>query len=213
MSQPAVTYMQQAFYYVLNLQDRHPYRFSFALSCLIVSIVLFSQPVEQYDESSYNLDNTRIINIDAFSPPKRKAKQEVTTDEGAEIDQDVVPVERAEGSLDDGEAVDLAFYTDVAAPRLLKPLKRLYPQVAKDKNVEALVHVELLIGIDGIVKNVRVISVRLSKEFPSSIKQQISKAFARDTIKMLMGARFTPMVVEGKKVPIKTDTPIQFKLE
>lgn len=213
MSQPAVTYMQQAFYYMIRIQESHPYRFSFVLSCVIVALILFTRPSDEVDESSFNIDNTRIINIDSFSPPKRKAKQEVTTDVGAEIDQEVVPVERAEGSIEDGEAVDIAFYTDVVPPKPLVPLKRLYPLIARQKNIEALVNVEMLIGEEGIIKKVSIIGVRLSKELPQALREEITRAFIQDTIKILMGARFTPPVVEGKRRAIKMELPLQFKLE
>lgn len=213
MSQPAVAYMQQAMDSLLRLQDRHPYRFSFAVSCIIVALVLFMQPADRFDENMFSMDNTRILNIDSFSPPKRKAKQEVTTDVGAETDQDVVPVERAEGSVEDGEAVDIAFYTDVVPPKPIVPLKRLYPLIARQKNVEAMVNVEMLVGEDGIIKKVSILGVRLSKELPADLREQIAKAFIVDTIKILQGARFTPPVVEGKRTSIKMELPLQFKLE
>lgn len=213
MSQTAVVYMQQALGSLLRLQDRHPYRFSFVVSSILVGLVLFMQPYEQIDENMFSLENTRILNIDSISPPRRKARQEVTTDEGAEIDQEVVPVERAEGSIEDGDAVDIAFYTDVVPPKPLVPLKRLYPLIARQKNVEAQVNVEMLIGDDGIIKKVSILGVRLSKELPQALKDQISKAFIENTIEILMGARFTPPVIEGQRRAIKMELPLQFKLE
>ncbi len=122
-------------------------------------------------------------------------------------------MERAYGASDDPNAVDLAFQPNVVPPRPIGKLKKYYPQAAREKGVEAVINVELLIASNGRVKAVRVLGIRLSKALPPETHSEMAKAFARDAIKILQVVRFSPPVVQGKNVPVKFEMPLRFRLE
>jgi len=63
------------------------------------------------------------------------------------------------------------------------------------------------------VRNVSVLGIRLSKALPPEIHAKVAKEFARDAKIILMSAQFSPPVVNGKRVPIKMEMPIKFRLE
>jgi outer membrane biosynthesis protein TonB len=190
----------------------HPYIFSFVLSCFITAFIIFYSP--QFDDTSENIvpyDNIQFIDIDTSEAQKRVVRKELsadTTDTSEPSD-----VERAVGVSDDPNAVDLSFYPNIAAPKPIGRFKKLYPKSAKDMNLEAQINVELLISPSGKVLSVNILGIRLSKALPPELHSVIAKDFARDARAILMAARFTPPVVDGKNVPIRMPLPLKFRLE
>jgi len=194
-------------------EDEHPYIFSFGISLVFVLYMLFSTP--SLDTSSDNMistENIQFIDIETIQAPKRITRQEVSEDASSPVEQSA-PVERAVGTSDDANAVDMAFYPNIVPPKPIGKFKKIYPQIAREKEIEAVINVELLIGSNGVVKDVTVLGVRLSKELPTETYNDISRAFIRDTKKIFLGKQFTPAVVEGKKRPIKMDYSLRFTLE
>lgn len=108
-------------------------------------------------------------------------------------------------------AVDIGYMYNAIPPRLIGQLKKYYPKSARQQNIEAVVNTELYIGADGIVKYIRVIGIRLSKELPTELQARIENDFKVNTIRTLKGAQFTPFVLDGKNVPIKMEMPVSYQ--
>ena len=191
--------------------ERNTYIISFSFSLIMMILILFYSPsVEVVDNPEFD-QNIQIINIDKIAAPKRLVKREISTEEGTPTDEKIV--ERAKGTSLEESAVDIAFFPSIAPPRPVGKLKRYYPKSAREKNIEAVVNVSLLINVDGKIISVKIIRVRLSKNLPPEISSNLIKAFSRDAKKILLGEQFTPAIVQGKRVPIKMILPLNFKLE
>jgi outer membrane biosynthesis protein TonB len=196
--------------YLLN--EKHPYLFSFILSCVISLFVLFWSPsLESARDQVMPFENIQFIDIETAESPKRIVKKELSTSDSDPVEAS--DTERAMGTSDDPNAVDLSFYPNIAPPKVTGKLKKLYPRSAKDMNIEAIVNVEILISSNGRVLSVNILAIRLTKALPPELHTVITKDFARDARKILLEARFTPPVVEGKNVPVKMEMPIKFRLE
>ncbi len=196
---------------LLVKEEKYAYLISLSLSLLIIGFILFYTPSVELVENMEVETQMQIINLDKISAPRRKVKRAISTEKGEPALEETV--ERAQGTSLSENAVDLAFYPNIVPPRPLGKLKELYPKIAKEKNVEAILNAVLLISAEGKVLSVNVVAVRLSKSLPPDIYGAISAAFSRDAVKILMGARFSPPVVEGKRIPIKMEIPLKFKLE
>ncbi len=192
-------------------ENDHPYITAFVLSCLIVSYAMFSTPsVSIVDKEVAQTENISIVNIDQIQAPKRIVKKQYSTEKG-EV-SDTSNVDRARGVSDNPNAVDISFFPNIAPPKPAGRLKDLYPDSAKKENVEATVLVELLIAASGIVTNVKVLAIKLTKALPPTIQIRLFSDFGRDARRILKGAQFTPPIVNGKRVPIKMEMPLRFRL-
>jgi len=199
--------------YLSSLEKRYPYAFSFVLACAVTAYLLFStSSLEVTDRDLTPTEHITFIDMDTIQAPKRVVKRDVSATDG-EVSEDTTNVDRATGTSDDANAVDISFFPNIAPPKPVGRLKKRYPKAAKEKGIEARVMVELLISSGGKIRNVSILGVRLSKELPPDIYAQISKEFARDARKILLGAQFTPPVVNGRQVPIKMEMPLKFRLE
>lgn len=215
MSVATIIHRQTVMGRVLEWQKRHPYLSSAILSTIIMAFILFyAPPIEITEEDLSPADNIIFVDFDQLqvNTARRVVRREVSTTAG-DADPSSSDVERAQGASDDPNAVDLAFQPNVVPPRPIGRLKKTYPQVAREKGIEATINVELLIASNGKVKAVRVLGIRLSKALPADVHTEIAKAFARDAIKILQEARFTPPVVQGRNVPVKFEMPLRFRLE
>lgn len=196
---------------VITFEEKHPYVLSFVASLLIISFLLFHTPsLDTTDEDYMPPESIELVNIETLAAPKRVVKKEVSTDATSEPDPN--NVERAVGTADIESAVDIAFYPNVAPPRPIGKLKRFYPSMAEKMEIEATVNVQLYISATGQVRQVKILAIRLSKALPVETSNRLHTLFSNDARKILMGARFTPPVVNGKKVPIKFEMPLRFRL-
>ncbi len=197
---------------IRELDNDHPYIFSSIISALIMLYALFyTTALEIVEEDILPTDKIEFIDIDVDVRPQRFAKKRISTDEG-EVTANSDLVERAVGMSEDENPVDLAFYPNIAPPRPIGRLKKYYPKIARQKEIEATINVELLITSNGKVKNVHILGIVLSKVLPADIHSGIAKAFAKDTIKILESVRFTPPIVNGKRVAVKMEMPLRFRL-
>ncbi|MFH1380057.1 MAG: energy transducer TonB [bacterium] len=193
--------------------DEHPYSMSFLCAVVLLSYMLFRTPVFNLSNKEFSqTDRISIVHIDKIKAPKRMVKKQISTKDTASVETEP-SVDRAVGTSDDPDAVDLSFYPNIAPPRPIGKLKKLYPARAKKMNIEALIHVELLIDVDGKVKKVDILGIRISKALAPELHAQIAQAFSRDAVTILLGAAFTPPLVNGKRVPIKMELPLKFRLE
>ena len=200
---------------VIKWEQEHPYSFSFILTLLFVSFLLFYTPsLEITEEDITPSEHIQFIDISQIEAraPKRIVKKQVSTEKG-DMSESAPNIERAVGTSDDPNAVDIAFFPNIAPPKPIRKLKKIYPKIAREMNIEAIINVELLITANGRVRNVDILGIRLTKALPTEMHMKISRAFARDAIKILLGARFTPPIVNGKRVPIKMELPLRFRLE
>ncbi len=198
---------------VVRFESEHPYLFAFFISVVILTYAVFRTPSDLVSDTDFSdTDELIFLDMDTIAAPQRLVKKQVSADEGDES-AEAADVERATGISEDENAVDISFFPGIVPPRPIGRLPKYYPKIAAENNVEAVVNVELLIASNGIVKNVSVIRVRLTKELPADLKNRIMSEFARDAKKTLLGAQFSPPVVEGKRVPIRMMTPLRFELE
>lgn len=196
-----------------NWERRHPYEFSFLLSALFMAYLLFSgESLDIGNEDLISTENIQFVDMETVQSPRRIVKKDVSLDKTDSADQSA-DVERAMGVNDDPNAVDLAFFPNIAPPRPIGRLEKRYPKIASELNVEAVINVEILISSTGKVRNVSVLGIRLSKALPPEIHAKVAKEFARDAKIILMSAQFSPPVVNGKRVPIKMEMPLKFRLE
>lgn len=197
---------------IKNWEMEHPYLFSFLLSSIFTIFVLFYTPSITFDEESIEQsDRIHFINIEEEYVPQRVTKKEIT--ENRDQSTDYSNVERAVGTADENTAVDLAFMPNIAPPHPVGKLKKRYPEEARQMDVEATVNVQLLISENGTVKQVNVLGIRLSKPLPAEKQKELTSKFARETLLILNGAAFTPPVINGKKVSVKYEMPLRFRLE
>ncbi|MFW6365979.1 MAG: hypothetical protein ACOC2H_05835 [Spirochaetota bacterium] len=196
--------------HLVRLDDDHPYLVSFVISCAIVTGILFWQgPDIVFQQESATPDKLEFVDIKTLAVPKREEKKEISTETGEVAERQVT---RAKGSASD-QPVDLALYPSIAQPRPIGRLPKYYPKSAEDNGVEATVFVELMITAAGEVRRVDVLRVRLSKELPPDIEKDTRADFVRDTKKILLGAKFTPAIINGKKQAIIMSLPFRFRLE
>lgn len=192
-------------------EEKYAYLVSLGFSLLMAGFILFYTPSVELVENTQTESQIHIINLDKISAPRRKVKKAISTENGDPTTEETV--DRAQGTSLSENAVDLAFYPNIVPPKPLGKLKRIYPKIAKEKSVEAVLNTVLLISAEGKVTSVNVVAVRLSKSLPPDVYGIISAAFSRDAVKILLGAQFSPPVVEGKRVPIKMEIPLRFKLD
>ncbi len=197
---------------IKNWEMEHPYLFSFILSTMFTIFVLFYTPSITFDEESIEQsDRIHFINIEEVYVPQRVTKKEIS--ENTDQPTDYSNVERAVGTAVENTAVDLAFMPNIAPPHPVGKLKKRYPEEARQMDVEATVNVQLLISENGRVKKVNVLGIRLSKSLPADKQKELIKKFARETVLILNGAAFTPPIINGKKVSVKYEMPLRFRLE
>jgi outer membrane biosynthesis protein TonB len=178
-----------------------------------MAYLLFSSESLDIDrEDLSSMENIQFVDMETVQLPRRIVKKDVSLEKTASDDQSA-DVERAMGVNDDPNAVDLAFFPNIAPPRPIGRLVKRYPKIASELNVEAVINVEILISSTGKVRNVSVLGIRLSKALPPEIHAKVAKEFARDAKIILMNAQFSPPVVNGRRVPIKMEMPLKFRLE
>jgi outer membrane biosynthesis protein TonB len=194
-----------------QFQQNHPYIFSFIISTFIAAFTLFfTAPIYVADMPEVS-DTLEFINIETYTAQaKRISSKEISTTTGQSIPQ---ATDRATGLSEDSEVFDISFYPNIVPPRPVGGLKKIYPQSAREKNVEANVNVEIVIAPDGKVTTVQILSIRLSKDFPPEQYSTLSKEFSKAAYSILTQARFTPPIINGQRVAIKMELPLQFKLE
>ena len=213
MLKKIIKYIIDFFKLIMDWYEMHPYIYSFIFSILIISYFLFNvPPVETADDAAAFDDEIIIVDIDKIHLHKRVAKKEYSLEEKTSS-TNIQNVERAMGTSDDVNAIDLAFYQADVEPRLIGRLKKLHPKIAKEMNIEATVNTELLIGLDGKVKRVIVLGVRLSKTLPPRLSDEIIGRFFIAAKKTLLGVQFTPAVISGKITACKKEYIIKFELK
>ena len=186
-----------------------PYLFSLITSTIFTTIILFVSPYKGSQNAEDMIDVFQMINVDKLSLPKRKVKKDIDPDSDTENkDPDI---ERAEGQIDD--ALDLSFYPDIVPPRPIGALKKIYPESARQREVEAVTFVSIAISKSGKVLSVQVLGVKLSKSLPADLEKSLKDDFKRDAIAILTQARFTPTLLNGKKVAVIRQLPLQFHLK
>lgn len=196
---------------LLRFDEEHPYILSFLLALAIMIFILFwSGPGIVFDSNTPARDELEFVDIKTLAAPKREVKQEISTEKGEVTEAQTV--NRAKGSASD-QPVDLAFYPNVTPPRVVGRLRRDYPKIAEEDNIQAKLFLRLLIDTDGKVKRVDVLRVRLSKKLPDDVSKKMKAAFIRDAKKILFAARFTPTIINGKKSAIVYEFPLDFELD
>lgn len=176
-----------------------------------MAFMLFYTPSLDIEEEVSQTEKIAIVDIDTIEAPRRIVKKSISTEEGDVSETETT--ERARGTSDLSNAVDLSFYPNIAPPKPIGRLKKIYPKSARDMDIEATLYVEIFISPSGKVINVNIRGARLNKDLPPDIYSKIVADFTRAARKTLIGARFTPPVVQGKKVPVKMEMPLRFVMD
>lgn len=198
---------------ISRFDDEHPYLIAFFISATMLCCALFcSRNTGIFRDDIARPDRLSFVDIETVQPQKLVATQDVSTDAG-----EVVPVKkvaRASGSSTAEEAVDLDMVagSNVVQPKPIGALKDLYPSLARDEGVEAIVMVEFMISADGVIQKIRVKNVRILKEVPDDLKAQLKKDFSAEVHNIFRGVRFTPAVIDGEKKAVILSKTMNFKL-
>ncbi len=196
---------------MLSAEDsRSSYLLSFVISICAISFALFVSPTQTSSMIDKAPDHFEMVNIDKVAVQKRMRKKSI--DIGS-AEESVNQIERADGFNEDEETVDLSFYPNVVPPRPIGALKKIYPDEARQREVEATVFVRLVISSAGQVLSVQVLSVKLHKAFPKHTEKTLQESFAGAATESLQSARFFPPIVDGKKVSIIMEMPLMFQLK
>lgn len=192
-----------------RMEERHPYETSFVLSLCLLASIFWMGNTNILVSDTPPPETITLLNIEEIQSAPRTVKKQITeSEEKIETEQE----DRAKGISDD-QTVDLAFYPNVAPPRLISRLNKRYPTEAKLLEIEATVYAELEISKEGRVTGIRVINVQLTKDLPAEKKSEIIQEFAKEVKRMLQAARFSPPVVNGQNVGIRLEQAIRFRLE
>jgi hypothetical protein len=206
-------YREQGFMYnLVDWQQKHPYLFAFIVSAVVLTYTLFRTPsLKILNEDMRPIENIQFINIDEIKAQKRVVKKEFSAEQ-SDVVEDSKNVERATGTSDDADAVDLAFHPNIAQPRLIGGFKKNHPKIAKELDVEASVNVALLIAANGKVKDVKILRIALSKDLPQEVHKKIKDSFYTLVLKDMKNARYIPTIIDGKSVPVKVDDIVYYRL-
>ncbi len=183
---------------VNQFYEKKPYLFSFSIVCIITMMIIFDATTNQYkigDQSEISFESLNVT----VERTKNKQKRKTFSKEPSSNP----PIE---------EAVDLAFQPGVQPPRLLSRLAKRHPKPAKAENLEATLALELTINSDGNVVKVDIINIILSKILSKKRKKEMEQLFTQSTQKLLRNALYSKPYINGKNVPIKMETSIQFVL-
>ncbi|MCP4133919.1 MAG: hypothetical protein GY754_23315 [bacterium] len=189
---------------------KHPYTISFFVALAHMLFILFYASAVEIVTDPEVSETIQILSIDKIAAPRRVVKKQISTEEGDPVEDQTI--DRSKGTSLEESAVDMDFYPSIAPPRPAEKLKELYPSIGREEEVEALLNVELVILPNGKVASVKVRGVRLSKSYPPEMRNRLWAAFSAEAVKILLGAKFTPPVIQGKKIPVRMDFPLNFKL-
>ncbi len=187
-----------------NLYDRHRYYFSFVLTLILTSSIIFYRTSSPYGIEEDAPDILDFVDVNVKRPRAKKSNQ-VDPNADFEPTSQVDSIEK--------EAVDISFFPGIRPPRLIGRLAKEYPAIAKRNEIEGVVFLEMIISREGRVKKVDIIGVKLNKVLPLQVKSQVSKLFAQYTQRILYKARYTRPFIQNKNVPIKMETSLRFSLE
>jgi len=196
--------------YLKNLESLYPYRFAFTISSVLLITVLFTPPFLRNKDNEDFFEPFEMIDADKLILPKRATSKSIDPLSDKIDDQPVV--DKSTGESDNEDAVDLAFYPDVIPPRPIGSLKKIYPELARQMEMEAVVYLRLSIGINGNVTNIAFFGVKLSKPVPDENSERLKLLFMEAAKEILIEARFTPSVIEGEKRAVTIDMPLRFTL-
>ena len=202
--------IQKSVIYISDIEERHPYWFPLLITLIITFAVLFyTSPIYMAD-MQFPTDVLEYVNLESVNTPARVVKKDISSTGG---DSSEVTAERAVGTSDIEGPVDISFYPNIAVPKPVGKLKKIYPKSAREQNIDATVNVEILINPDGRVQRVNILGIRISKSLPSELSKKITGDFASAALQILLGAQFSPPVVNGKRVPIKMELPLNFRMD
>jgi len=181
----------------------------------LVFLFILREPAPEFID--LNFDN----NLSGFSDPKPGKKQKISIVDEKQQTQERITEQSPpapEESYTDEEsseidrAEDLGFHSDARVPRPLTRLKKIYPEKARQLEVEAVVFLSLVIGSDGGVLKIEIHGVQLKKKVNAETDQLLVRLFAQSAREILAEAKFTPAVINGKKTPVVMDLPLHFNL-
>jgi len=179
--------------------------------------------IATYEPPYENIDFDMSSDFTGFGQKKKRAVKKVSivdlekkeivqapTEEVVEDTSDSSNDSESDSEIDSAE--DLAFNPDAIAPRPIGGLRKIYPEAARQREIEAVAYVSVVISRDGKVLKVTVLGVRLSKQESAEIDKQLKGEFANAAKEILSSARFTPAIIKGNRTPIAMEMPLNFTL-
>jgi TonB family protein len=192
------------------IDEKHPYLIPLFISLVMSALILFYTSPIYIADMDISSDTLEFVNLESVSTPARVVKHDVSAVTG---ESEASVTERAIGTADQESPVDISFYPNIAVPKPVGRLKKIYPKSAREQDINATVNVEILIAPDGVVRKVNVLAVRISKALPTELNRKISNDFSSAAVQILLGAQFSPPIVNGKRVPIKMELPLNFRMD
>jgi len=193
-----------------DIDEKHPYLIPLFISLIFASAILFYTSPIYVADMDITSDTLEFVNLESISTPSRVVKQDVSAVSG---ESEVSVTDRAIGTADQESPIDISFYPNIAVPKPVGRLKKIYPKSAREQEIDATVNVEILIAPDGIVRKVNILAVRISKALPAELNKKFSGEFSSAAVQILLGAQFSPPIVNGKRVPIKMELPLNFRMD
>jgi outer membrane biosynthesis protein TonB len=110
------------------------------------------------------------------------------------------------------DILDAAFTDGIEVPKPVGGLKKVFPIMARESNVEALVRILMVISPTGRVTNIQVLGVRLKRDVPGDLNRALKKEFARSAVLTVKNARYTIPRYKGKAVSVRIEETLNFTL-
>ena len=90
---------------------------------------------------------------------------------------------------------------NIKVPHKLKTANPVYPPTMREAGLDGLVPIEALIGVDGTVASVRVLSAQVHPEFARAAEEAVRQWV------------FSPTLLNGTPVEVQMTVSVQFSLE
>jgi protein TonB len=100
---------------------------------------------------------------------------------------------------DEEEIEILEFWAVEQAPKMVKQVVPEYPELARRAELEGVIFIEFVVGVDGRVHNAKVIKG--------------PEIFRQPALESLLQCVFEPAIQNDKKVAVRMSKPIRFRLK
>ncbi len=182
---------------------------------LVIFILLFAF-VPYSEPTPYKLKHEVVTMIEEISaeidkyeepPPKERPKVAVEAESKVAEEEAVETIAATEFKEDiirtvpTGPEIEVVPYARVEVkPKLIKPVKPKYPEMARKAGIEGKVILMIIVGIDGSVTDARIL-----KSSGNPLLDEAAIAAARKT-------RWSPAKQRDKPVPVRLAFPVTFNL-
>lgn len=198
-----------------RLNETHPYVVAFAISMFFWGGITAYRPAPPDFREHDSVNPLEILDIDSYTPPRRKAKKNIS-EEGELSDEPLV--DKAEGEVDDASILDSDMDPSIPVPvaisNIAQVLKKHYPPEALKLQITAKVYFEFVVTKQGQVVQVNPFKIKLSneKQLPNDMRVKYRELFRKAVIAAFATVKYEPIVFKGKKRPVRVRDVISFTI-